>query len=135
MTPLSPDADSAPFWDATRSGRFVIQRCAACSTYQHYPRVLCTTCSATDLTFVEVSGRGSIYSFTVVHRSPNPKLFPVPYVVALIKLEEGPLLMSNIVSADPTSIKCDQPVELEWKDRSDGFRLPMFRPATISHPT
>ncbi|MGH2828865.1 MAG: Zn-ribbon domain-containing OB-fold protein [Steroidobacteraceae bacterium] len=122
-----PDSQTQAFWDATREGRLTIQRCAACSHAQHYPRMICTACGSTDLRQDDASGRGTIYSYTVVHRAPNPAFTP-PYVVALVRLEEGPLLLSNI-AGDPDAARCDVPVSLVWEDLSDGRRLPLFRPA------
>lgn len=122
------DSDSAPFWDACREQRLVLQRCHDCQAFQHYPRSLCVACHSTKLDFVEATGRGVVHSFTVVHRSPDPENFTPPYVVALIRLEEGPLMMSNIVGADPDSVFYEQPVRVDWRKLGDGNRLPVFRP-------
>lgn len=117
------DAITAPWWDATREGRFLFQRCTSCNHRQHYPRALCTACGATDLTFDEASGRGTIYSHTTVRRAPHPAFEP-PYVVALVRLEEGPVVLTNIVGAD--EVRCDMPVRLVWEDLPDGRKLPLF---------
>ena len=118
-----PDPITQPWWDATREGRFLLQRCAACGHRQHYPRALCTRCGAADLTWDDVSGRGTVYSHTTVRRAPHPA-FEAPYVVALVRLEEGPVLLTNIVGA--AEVRCDMPVHLVWEDLPDGRKLPLF---------
>jgi hypothetical protein len=96
---------------------------------QHYPRALCTACGKTDLTFEEASGQASLYSFTTVHRPPDPS-FEAPYVVALVRLAEGPLMLTRIVEADEEDLECDDPVVLAWQSFADGRTLPVFRPAS-----
>ena len=123
----APDATTQPWWDATRESRFVIQACAACGHRQHYPRAICTACGSTDLGFPEASGRGSVYSFTVVHRGPSPAFEP-PYVVALVRLEEGPVLLTTVTGCMPGDVRCDMPVRVAWEDLADGRRLPVFVP-------
>lgn len=125
----SIDGDSAPFWEACRNRRLVLQRCTECGGFQHYPRSLCVVCHSDDLEFVDATGRGVVHSFTVVHRSPDPEQFSPPYVVALIRLDEGPIMMSNVVGTDPDTVFCEQPVRVDWRDLDDGNRLPVFRPA------
>lgn len=120
-----PDPVTQPWWDATREGRFLVQRCAACGHRQHYPRSICTACGGTDLTYDEASGRGTITSFTTVRRAPHPAFTP-PYVVALVRLEEGPVLLTNIVGVAPDDVRCDMPVRLTWEDLPDGRKLPLF---------
>ena len=119
-------SDTAEWWNATRERRLVVQRCNACGAFQHYPRALCTTCGATDLTFDEVTGTGSVVSFTVVHRAPSNQFTP-PYVVALVRLDEGVQLLTNIVAA-PEDVRCDQPVAVVWAALDDGRHLPQFAP-------
>jgi uncharacterized protein len=122
-----PDAVTAPWWDATRERRLLVQRCAACGYRQHYPRNLCTSCGALGPTFVEASGLGTVYSYTVVNRAPDPAFTP-PYVVALVRLEEGPVLLTNLVGCEPAAVRCDMPVAVAWEDLPDGRKLPMFTP-------
>ncbi len=122
------DGDSAPFWDAAREGRLVLQRCSSCARLQHYPRSLCVVCHSQDLDFIDATGAGVVHSFTVVHRSPDPEQFQPPYVVALIRLDEGPIMMSNVVGIDPDEVYCELPVRVDWRDLDDGNRLPVFRP-------
>jgi uncharacterized OB-fold protein len=121
------DADTSAWWDATRERRLVVQRCRTSGHFQHYPRSLCLRCGSTDLEFIEASGKGEVYSHTTVHRSPRPDV-KVPYVVALVRLEEGPVLLTNIVDCPPDDVLCDMPVEVSWRVLSDGRNLPVFRP-------
>lgn len=121
------NSDTAEWWDATRHGRLVLQRCRLCGRFQHYPRPFCLSCQGADLGFEESTGRGSIYSFSIVHRSPNPDLYVAPYVVALVQLEEGPTLFTSIVDCKPDDLSCDQVVEVTWRPLSDGRQLPVFR--------
>lgn len=126
--PQQVDADAVAWWDATRGRRLLIQRCDTCGHLQHYPRMLCVACGRTDLSFVEASGRGVVHSFTVVHRAPSAGFTP-PYVVALVRLAEGPQLLTWIVECAPALVGCDMPVELRWEPLSDGRHLPVFAPA------
>jgi uncharacterized OB-fold protein len=124
------DGVTEPWWDATRSRRLVVQRCDACGHHQHYPRALCTACSSTSLSFVEARGTGSVYSYTVVHRSPHPAFTP-PYVVALVRLDEGPVLLTNITGCAPEDVRCDMRVRVAWEPPlEDGRRVPVFTPST-----
>jgi uncharacterized OB-fold protein len=122
------DAVTAPWWDATREQRLLIQRCSACAHLQHYPRALCTACGTTDgLDWVEAAGTGVVDSCTVVHRGlPG---FDAPYVVARVRLTEGVLVLTNLVDGEPESFACDQAVSLRWRALNDGRHLPVFGPA------
>lgn len=112
---LPPDTElAAPFWQGCRAGELRLQHCAACNRFQFYPRIVCTGCGATALTWQAVSGRGRIASFTVVRR-PLSAAYEAPYVVALIDLEEGPRLMSNIVDTDVSEAGKQAGRTDEWK--------------------
>lgn len=119
------DADAATWWDATRDQTLLVQRCRRCGHHQHYPRMICLACGGTDLSFVAASGRGSVYSFTVVHRAISSAFSP-PYVIALVRLDEGPLMLTRIVETDAGDVGCDRPVELRWQPIEDGRHLPVF---------
>lgn len=124
--PLPLDDDvTRPWWDATRQRCLVLQRCTACGAWQHYPRPLCLACGGTDLAFPPAAGTGSVWSFTVVHRAPSPDFDP-PYVVALVRLTEGPVLTTALLG-DPDSWRCDEPVVVDWRPLPDGRHLPVFR--------
>ncbi|TYB64277.1 hypothetical protein FXF51_21325 [Nonomuraea sp. PA05] len=114
---------TAPWWAATRESRLLLQSCTGCGHLQHYPRALCTGCGGTDLAWHESAGLGAVDSFTVVHRPPSPG-WPVPYVVARVRLDEGPVLLTHLIG--DTEWRCDQRVRLAWRDLDDGRRLPVF---------
>jgi hypothetical protein len=122
--PPPVDAVTQGWWDATRERRLVVQRCDACGHLQHYPRALCTACGGTTLGWQDVIGSGAIDSFTVVHRGlPG---YDAPYVVARVRLTEGPVLLTNLVGAPADAWSCDQPVRVAWQPLSDGRHLPLF---------
>ena len=124
------DAVTQPWWDATRDHRLLLQTCASCGAVQHYPRALCIACGGTDLGWTDSLGVAVVDSFTVVHRElPG---FDAPYVVARVRLAEGPILLTNLVDADVESWACDVTVSVRWRDLADGRALPVFGPAGIS---
>src|SRR5258708_4223018 len=100
-----PDADTAPFWDAVAAGRLEVQRCQSCRRHVFYPRSLCPHCGGVNLKWVTVSGRGTVYSFTVVHRAPAEFQADAPYVVALVELEEGVRMFSRLVAGGPSAVR------------------------------
>ena len=107
-----------PFWEATRQQRLVIQFCRDCARPVHYPREICPFCLGGDLEFRPVSGRGRIYARIVMHD-------PETYVVALVELDEGARMMTNIVG-DITGAAVDAPVAVTWEPLEDGRHLPVF---------
>ena len=121
---------SAEYWAACRRHELLVQRCRDCGTHQFYPRILCTACPGRLLDWVRASGRGTVRSFTVVHR-PLSEAFAadVPYVVALVALAEGPTMMTHVVGCDAEAVRIGLPVEVVFDNRPDGVTLPMFRPA------
>jgi uncharacterized OB-fold protein len=120
-----------PFWEAAREGRFIIQKCAACGKHVFFPRIRCPHCSADQLQWTEASGRGTVYSYTVVvNNAPSAFINDMPYVVAIIRLDEGVQMLSNIVDCDPAEIHCDMPVEVTFEKLDDQFSLPKFKPIT-----
>lgn len=119
-----------PFWEGTRQGKLMIQKCTDCNKYVFYPRLVCPHCFSDNLGWVQASGRGTVYSYTVVQsNAPSPFLPDIPYVVAVIRLEEGVQMLSNIVGCDFDELRCDMPVEVTFKRLTDEFTLPKFRPA------
>jgi uncharacterized protein len=119
---------AAPYWEAAAQGQMVIHHCGDCDANIFPPRPLCPSCWSESVSWREASGRGRIESFSVVHRAPNETFAAeVPYVVALVLLEEGPRLMTNIVGCDPDSVAIDMPVRVVFT-QYDGFVLPQFEP-------
>lgn len=118
-----------PFWAAARDHRLVLQHCPRCERLQHFPRPWCTACLHDALDYVDASGLGTVYSCTVVRRHPNPVFAArVPYVLALIDLDEGVRIMSNVVDCDPATVTVGQRVEVCFEDLDDAHTVPLFRP-------
>jgi len=118
-----------PFWEAAREERLIIQQCADCKKHIFYPRIACPDCFSDNVVWVEASGRGTIYTFTVVeNNAPSAFIGDIPYVVAVIRLEEGVQMLSNVVDCDPYSLRCDMPVEVVFEKLNDEFTLPKFKP-------
>src|SRR3954468_17512949 len=124
VTPVRPDPpvtpDSESWWNATRERRLTVQACDDRGNLQFYPRAICTACGRPGIALTEVSGDGRIYSFTIIHRPPDAENFPAPYLVALVRLEEGHTLLSNIVGPGHLSARCDAPVPVTWEALPDG---------------
>jgi uncharacterized OB-fold protein len=128
-------ADSAPFWDATRDGRLVVQWCTACDKGVFYPRSFCPHCGAQQsaLTWRDATGRATVHSVVVEHRpEASGASFSggEPYCVALVDLEEGVRMMTNVVGCPPAEVHIGQRVTVTWETLSDGRRLPLFTPET-----
>ena len=123
-----PEPEAAPYWAAAREGRLLVQHCARCDAHQLYPRQMCLRCHG-PVTFVEASGRGTIYSFTVIRQNyARPFRDWIPYVVALVDLEEGPRLMTNVVGVDPEDVRIDMPVRARFEAVSEEAGIALFEP-------
>jgi uncharacterized protein len=126
-----PTPETRPFWEAARRHELHLRRCRACGRHHFYPRGACPHCLSADLEWQRVSGRGTLHTFTVVHRGARNYPLPSPYVLAVVELAEGPRLMSNLigVEADPAHIRIGMPVEVVFDDVTPEIALPRFRPA------
>ena len=118
-----PSPETKPFWDAAAVGRLVIKRCAACGEHHHYPRSICPFCGSDRTEWRDASGRGTIYTYSVMRRAP------VPYAIAYVTLEEGVSMMTNIVDCDLDAIRVGQKVRVVFKPTEGGPPVPMFAPA------
>jgi len=121
--------DTQFFWDALRDHRLLIQRCAACHALRHPPRPMCPRCNALAWDTIEASGRGTVYSFVMPRFPPFP-WFDSTYIVALIELEEGTRIVSNLCDVAPEDATIGMPVEVFYAHFDDGLVLPQFRPRT-----
>jgi uncharacterized OB-fold protein len=120
-------ADTQFFWDGCKDGRLLIQRCDGCGTLRHPPRPMCPQCHSLERTAIEASGRGTVYSF-VMPRHPAMPFLDDDYIVALIELEEGTRLVSNLVDVAPEDAAIGMPVRVRF-DAFDGDVVPpMFVP-------
>jgi len=123
-----PDHDSAPYWQALHDGRLLVQRCEDCDAVQLYPRDRCLACRG-PVTWEEASGRGTVYSFTVIRQNyARPFRDWIPYVVALVDLEEGPRLMTNLVDCDPDAVQVGMGVRARFEVVSDDAGIAVFVP-------
>ena len=116
------------FWKATSEGRFELQRCDECEIVIWFPRRQCPTCWSENLSTFDASGKGVVYSYTVVRKGAHAYKEVAPFVIAYVELEEGPRVMTNIVDCDPESVKVGMPVDLVFHDTGAGNALYRFRP-------
>jgi uncharacterized protein len=125
-----PDADTAPYWQAAREHRFTAQRCTACGTYAFPPAARCPACLTSTMEWVELSGRGTIFSYCVMHL-PLVAGFTPPYIVADIELQEQPGLRitTNILNCTTKAVRIGMEVTVIFEDREGGAGLPQFEPA------
>jgi uncharacterized OB-fold protein len=120
--------ETAPYWRAAAAGRLEIQYCRACARHQFYPRRFCTQCLSDRIEWVQASGRGRIYTFTVCHVAALPAFEArVPYAIAMVELDEGVRLLAGIVEADLQRVAIGAPVQVCFERISDEVALPMFR--------
>ena len=129
-TPVITDL-TQPFWDAAKQRRLAIQRCNDCAYYNHPPRPACDKCQATNLAFEDVSGNGTVWTFTVMHQKSVAGFEEaVPYVTALVELDEQPmlLLVTNLPSVAPEDVSIGMRVRVTFQALDDGNMLPQFVP-------
>jgi uncharacterized OB-fold protein len=123
-----PDHDSAVYWQGLHDGKLLVQKCQDCHEFQLYPRDRCLACRG-PVAFVEATGRGTIYSFTVIRQNySRPFRDWIPYVVALVDLEEGPRLMTNLIDCDPDALQVGMAVEASFEAVSDVAGIALFSP-------
>ena len=119
--------DSAVFWDAAADGRLVAQRCASCGRLRHPPRPMCPHCRSLATEVVELAGTGTVYSFAILHHPQNPA-FEYPVLAALVDLDEGIRLVSNLTDVRKDEIRIGLRVEAHFVPTADGAQVPVFRP-------
>lgn len=119
---------AAPFWAAAAEGRLDIPVCEDCGRPHLFPRSFCPFCGSARLAWREASGRGEIYSFSVVHRAPSAAFAPeAPYTIAIVRLAEGPHLMGRLRAA-PDAARVGLPVRIGFGDSPAGGRIAIFEP-------
>jgi uncharacterized OB-fold protein len=128
--PIPPvDLDVQPFWEGVQRHEFLLQRCRNCGSIVYHPRKYCGNCWSDNSEWIQASGKGTVYSFTVIHQAGHPFFQDkVPYVVALVDLDEGVHVMSNLVDVDPAHVYVGMPVEVTYEDVTDDFSVYLFRP-------
>ena len=125
-----PTPDTKPYWEGCKRHELRLPFCTQCQLFFFYPRVFCPRCLSWAIEWRQASGRGKLYTFAIQYRPQAPGFKP-PYVTAIVELEEGPRMLTNLVGIepDPEKIRCDMPVEVVFEDVSEEITLPMFRPA------
>ncbi len=128
LATLTPDVHTAPFWDACRRRELCFQRCTACGRFRHPPLPGCPHCGATGVDWVQVHGRGRVFSYTIAHHAAVPALAAhVPYSVVTVEFDDAPgvHLISNVL--DTTALAVGQTLDLVWDEPRPGVVLPRFR--------
>ena len=126
---VDPDGVERPFYEAAARGELLYQSCPACKARQFYPRAVCTACGATP-DWATASGRGRVHTFTVV-RQYHAKHFreELPYVLAMIELDEGVRMFGTVTGCAPEEVRIDMPVEAYAVEIEEGLAVPFWRPA------
>ena len=124
------DEESRGWWEALARHELYFQRCRGCGTDRLYPRALCPACLSSATEWVRASGRGTVYTFTVTRQNQAPGFREeLPYVLAIVELEEGPRLMTNVIGCAPDAVRIGMPVEVVFDDVTPEVTLPKFAPA------
>lgn len=124
-----PDEESKPFWDAAMDGRLVLMKCGDCGTWRLPSRQHCDNCLSTKYTWEEASGKGVVRTFGVMHQLYHPGFAAeIPYTLAIVELDEGPRLPTNIVGAKKEDVRVGMPVKVTFEKHED-VALPKFTPA------
>ncbi len=125
-----PYQDTKPYWDAAREGRLSLQQCLDCGKPQFYPRGVCKHCLGSRLEWFDSAGRGKVHTFTIAYRAPHPGFADdVPFVLAIVELDDGVRMMSNIVGCKPDAVRIDMPVRVVFEQLTPEIALPQFTPA------
>lgn len=125
-----PDVETRPFWDGCRAGKLLLQRCTGCGHKRFPPTHFCPNCRSAAQGWVESSGHGRVFSWIVV-RHPVPRDIyagEVPYVVALVTLDEGVRIATNIIGCAPEAVTADMPVRVTFREATAEITLPLFEP-------
>jgi uncharacterized protein len=123
LAPPVVTAEGKAFFDAARQGRFMIPVCTACDRAHWYPRAICPFCASDKVEWREASGKGTIYTFSIMRRVKEP------YIIAHVTLAEGPTMLTNIVDCDTETVRIGQSVTVVFQETDNGPPVPMFKPA------
>jgi len=122
-----PRPETIHFWEGCKVGEFRLQKCNSCGKIIFYPRAICTECMSQDLSWIKSTGKGQVYTFSIHFRGATPA-FKTPYVVALVDLEEGVRVMTNIINCDVNDVKIGMNVKVTFESLTDEISLPKFEP-------
>jgi uncharacterized protein len=124
-----PGPESLPFWEGAKNHQLMIQKCLDCGHHWFPPSTVCTGCGSRNIEWVASSGKGTVFSFVVFHKLYHKGWDgEIPYAVAIIELEEGARMLSNVIGVPVEDVKCDIPVEVVFEDATDTLTLPKFKP-------
>jgi uncharacterized OB-fold protein len=124
----TPDLETQPFWDGCRTGVFLLRHCNTCGRDHYYPRPFCPACWSDDVSWREASGRATLYTYSVVHVNDLPPFNErVPYVAAIVDLEEGPRVMTNVEGVPFEELRIGMPLRVTFREISDEITIPVFR--------
>ena len=128
--PLPTNAgETKVFWDGCKKGELIIQQCNSCNEYQFYPRGICSNCWTTDIKWVHSTGRGKVWTYTITYQNRTPGFAEdVPYVLALVELDEGVKMFTNIIECDPKEVKIGMDVEVTFVRANNFITIPYFKP-------
>lgn len=124
---LTPTPLTQPFWDAAKRQKLLVQHCSSCSKKFFRPEIACPHCRSRAWEWVESSGKGQLYSFSIMHRSPSPA-FKAPFIFAAIEMDEGWTLFSNLIGLEIDEAQIGMPVEVCFHVLSDDLTVPLFKP-------
>ena len=126
-----PQGESDYYWEKTKEEELWLRKCNECQQAYFYPRDISPCCFSKDTTWIQASGKATLFTYGIVHRAPHAGFAEdVPFVTAIVKLEEGPKMPTNIVMDNPTpeKLQIDMPLEVVFESVSDGISLPKFKP-------
>lgn len=125
-----PTPETLPYWEAANQGELLIQRCRSCEKPFFYPRLACPGCGSKEVVWVRASGRATLHTYLVNHRPAPGFEDDAPYAIAVVELEEGPRMMTNIVGLPntPEALELDMALEVRFEARGDQM-VPVFAPA------
>lgn len=128
----APTPETQHFWDGAKEGELKLQRCTSCSHTYFPPRPFCPECASRDVEVYNASGKGRLFSYVINHRAP--KGWDAPYAIAVVELDEGPRMMTNIIECEqtPEALELDMPLEVSFEQVSDDIFLPKFKPSKAS---
>ncbi len=122
-------AENTPYWESAKEHALKLPRCGACNAFRYPPTPYCPKCLSEETEWQAISGRGTIYSYIVVHQRYDPSFADdLPYNVSVVELEEGPRLVTNVVGIDNTELRVGMPVTITYDDITEEFTLPKFKP-------
>jgi uncharacterized OB-fold protein len=122
------DHDSAQFWRGCQLHKLLLQRCDSCDSFRYPPQPVCQGCGSLTASWVEASGKGRVYSWTIAHHPVHPALVDrVPYNIVMVELAEGPRMVSNLVGVPNAALRPSLPVAVDFTEFRDDIVLPVFR--------